>query len=205
MSVNWDAIRSTLMVVLPAIIFVVVVVTIISVTAIQVKRFSKSKGKAPDKSPEIQFLEDALEGPEEPERKPNPNYSYAEFQRDVGDGKVTFDEIYEKCGGVFPRKPEDPPSSEVQGFQGYQGYQASIDCYYGPPGIPGEAPRGASGMQGFQAPDGGSDGPEGRCPERMKELQEWFKERGKTSPVKGIVPPPPNPYPVIHKIYLRRR
>jgi hypothetical protein len=165
------------------------------------------------------FLEEALEAEVE---RPKHFYSWHEFQKDLHDATMSFEAIYEKYGGVFPQKPEDPPPSAVVPTQGFQGPQASV-CYYGPPGIQGELPRGASGMQGLlgahgtpgpggppQHGVGGLNGPDGRCPDpktdaRMKELQEWFKKRGDDVPLKNLVPPPPAPHTVIHKIYTRGR
>lgn len=60
----------------------------------------------PQKTPGIEFLEDALK--EDEVRKPNPSYSYAQFKDDLYNKGLTFDEIYEKCGGVFPQKPREP-------------------------------------------------------------------------------------------------
>jgi hypothetical protein len=151
------------------------------------KAWVVSRRKAVLRNPDIQFLEGALD--DDAPRKGNPNYSYAEFQRDLHDKGLTFEEIYEKCGGVFPKKPE-------QGLYGPQGYQGPMETPEHRPGLHG--PSGAPGFQGFQGADG-------RCPDRMSELQVWFKERGKTSHVGGLVPPPPNPYPIVHKIYIRGR
>lgn len=154
------------------------------------------------------FLEEALEAEVE---RPKHAYSWREFQKDLHDATMSFEAIYEKYGGVFPQKPEDPPASAVVPIQGFQGPQASLG-FYGPPGVAGDLPRGASGMQGFQGDQGvgGSNGPDGRCPEaktdaRMKELQEWFKKRGEDVQLKKLVPPPPAPHTVIHKIYTRGR
>jgi hypothetical protein len=157
------------------------------ITAYMEKQRLKRREEERSKDPEVLFLDSALD--DDPVRKPNPNYSYAEFQRDLHDKGLTFEEIYEKCGGVFPKKPE-------QGLYGPQGYQGPMETPEHRPGLHG--PSGAPGFQGFQGADG-------RCPDRMSELQVWFKERGKTSHVGGLVPPPPNPYPIVNKIYIRGR
>jgi hypothetical protein len=157
------------------------------------------------KNPEVQFLEAALD--DDVPRKPNAQYSYAEFRRDLLDGKVTFDEIYERSGGVFPTKPEDPLPGTIQGYygpQGMQGFQAPVNDwprqqYYGPPGLQGF--QGAQGENG----GGGLKGPDCRCPDRMKELQDWFKARTEDSSPMKVVPPPPAPHTVIHKIFTRGR
>lgn len=158
--------------------------------------FSKRRGKkvveVKPKDPDVQFLESALE--EDSPRKPNPNYSYAEFRRDLFDRGLTFDEIYEKCGGVFPKEPEEGQFGP-QGHQGYAHHGLDGVDVYPPMGM-----QGAQGSQGYQGPDGGRD----QSP-RMKELQDWFKDQAKVTGVGQIVPPPPNPYPIIHKIYIRGR
>lgn len=105
------------------------------------------------------FLEEALEA--DPERpKPNKTYTWDDLQRDLHDPKLTFEEIHEKCGGIFPEKPE--------------------------------APKDGPGMK--------SDDPD-----RIAKLQAWFKERGEERRIQGLVPPPPAPHTVIHKIYTRGR
>lgn len=58
------------------------------------------------KSPDVQFLEDALAD----DPQPNPNYTYDDFQRDLRDKRLTFNEIYEKCGGQIPQKPKESES-----------------------------------------------------------------------------------------------
>jgi hypothetical protein len=135
---------------------------------------------------QIKDLEKALE--EDAPRKPNPNYSYEEFQRDLYDKGLTFNEIYEKCGGVFPQKPPPPPPTPPpvlpMSIHEIQGQNAGED--------------GGDGSQGPQGPDG-------RCPDRMTQLQQWFVQRGNESKIGHTVKPPPNPYPVVHKIYIRGR
>lgn len=52
---------------------------------------------------------------EDHERKPKiPGYDWAQYQADLHDRKVTFDEIWERSGGRFPPKPKDrePESGE---------------------------------------------------------------------------------------------
>ncbi len=176
---NWEAIRHALIVAWPPIATVAVILLIVIVTALQVKRFARTKAPAPEKSPGIQFLEDALA--DEPVRKPNPNYTYQQFKEDLYNQKLTFDEIYEKCGGVLPQKPPPPP----------------------PPILPMSIHE----IQGQNAGDGsqGSEGPDGRCPDRMTQLQQWFKQRTETVAPRKLVPPPPAPHTIIHKIYTRGR
>lgn len=161
------------------------IVTILAMTINSLAQKRRQRQDALPKSPQVQFLEDALQ--DDAPRKPNPNYSYAEFQRDLHDKGLTFEEIYEKCGGVFPQKPPPPPPPvlpmsihEIQGQNGEPGFK---------------------GVKG----DDGPKGADGRCPDRMTQLQQWFEQRGKDSKVGRIVPPPPNPYPIIHKIYIRGR
>lgn len=55
------------------------------------------------KSPDVQFLEAALDD----DPPPNPDYSYDDFQRDLRDKRLTFNEIYEKCGGQIPQRPKE--------------------------------------------------------------------------------------------------
>jgi hypothetical protein len=133
------------------------------------------------KSPEIQFLEDALN--EEEVRKPNPNYTYAQFKDDLYNKGLTFNEIYEKCGGVLPQKP--PPE---------------------PPAPAPILPMSIHEIQGqngeIQGQNGGADG---GSMDRMAQLQQWFQQRGSERKIGNIVKPPPNPYPIIHKIYIRGR
>lgn len=138
------------------------------------------------------FLEEALEA--DPDRpRPARAYTWAEFQKDLHDGSMTFEEIYEKYGGIFPKKPEPPAappegSPDTQALQGADGGLTGVEGAAGPNGGPGVA--GASGV-----------GP----PDRMAQLQEWFQQRGKEGRLQGLVPPPPAPHTVIHKIYTRGR
>jgi hypothetical protein len=201
---NWQVVSGHLLGYgLPIVIGAVVVVSL----AWAVNRFQRKK-VVPVEPRKKTFLEEALDADVE---RPQPlrTYTWAEFQADLHDGTKTFEEIYEKYGGVFPKKPEDPPPSTVQGFQG--------PMMRGPDGIQGfQGLCGADGTPGVQAPTGvgGPEGPEGRCPQtedqakdhsRMKELQEWFKKRGEEATLKNLVPPPPAPHTVIHKIYTRGR
>lgn len=138
------------------------------------------------------FLEEALEAEAE---RPKHSYSWREFQTDLHNATMSFEEIYEKYGGVFPQKPEDPPPPLA-----------------GPVKQAEELPKGSPAafwIQGAEGQNGGegskgAEGPGGRCPDRMKELQDWFKKRGEDVPLKKLVPPPPAPHTVIHKIYTRR-
>jgi hypothetical protein len=129
------------------------------------KAWAASRRKAPEKPPGVKFLEEAME--DDAPRKPVPGYTYADFKRDLYDRGLTFNEIYEKCGGVFPKKPE--------------GKEAET-----------EAPK----------PEG--PGSKSDDPERLAKLQAWFQETGKER-LKGLVRPPPNPYPIVYKIYTRGR
>lgn len=47
------------------------------------------------------------------EKKP---YTYAEYKQDLYDGRLTLDEIMEKCGGAPPKPPpkEPPPPAALQ-------------------------------------------------------------------------------------------
>jgi len=174
------------------------------------RRLQRLKEEERAKDPEILFLEGALD--EDPARKPNPNYTYSQFMADVYNKGLSFDEIYEKCGGVFPKKgDEKPPGAGLHGpmgrgpdgipglfgYQGYQGAQGNqgVQVYRGPANYvnpPFEGP------QGFQGRDG-------RCPDRMTELQAWYREQARELGVKRLVPPPPAPHTVIHKIFTRGR
>ena len=189
MAWNWQVVKDAWTAYGSSAVFVMVFLGVIFSTAKILKVFFAKKEAAKPKDPDVEFLEGALDDPDAP-RKPNPNYSYAEFQRDLHDKGLTFEEIYEKCGGVFPQKP--PPS---------------------PPPVPPILPmsiheiQGQNGEPGFEGIKGadGPQGPDGRCPDRMTQLQQWFEQRGKDSKVGRVVPPPPNPYPIIHKIYIRGR
>jgi len=128
-------------------------------------RRKKKTEQAKEKDPAVKFLESALD--EDAPRKPVPDYTYADFKRDLYDRGLTFNEIYEKCGGVFPKKPE--------------GKEAEIET---------------------AKPEG--PGSKSDDPERLAKLQAWFQETGKER-LKGLVRPPPNPYPVVYKIYTRGR
>lgn len=158
-----------------------------------------------NKAPDVQFLEGALD--DDAPRKPNPNYSYRDFQRDLHDKGLTFEEIYEKCGGVFPKKPE-----VIQGIREVQNYGGPLQGFQGPQGFIdfSALPRPFSGYSGYSGHSGyggmtGPAGEDGRSSDRMKELQMWFEERGKSSPLRKLVAPPPAPHTIIHKIYTRGR
>jgi len=145
-------------------------VTVLAMAINDVMKKRRAKAEPPAKSPDILFLEGALD--EDPERKPNPNYTYEQFKADLYDRGLTFQEIYEKCGGVFPKKPEEKPPGA--------GYTGPVDC-------------GPDGFQGYQGPLGvdsrhrwGMD-----VDARMKELLAWHAERVKENGALKIVKPPP--------------
>lgn len=191
MNWNWKSIHDAFASFGSSAVFVLVLLGVI-VAAAKILKFLFGKKQRPEvKMVHLaadylgKALDKALE--EDVPRKPNPNYSYAEFRKDLFDRGLTFDEIYEKSGGIFPKKPEE-------GQFGPQGHQGPMTL-----GADGGGPcDGANGYQGFQGPDG-------RCPDRMSELQLWFSEQGKKVHTGQVVPPPPNPYPIIHKIYIRGR
>ena len=61
------------------------------------------------------FLEAALDDdPATPSGKP---YTWEELQRDLHDGKLTFNEIWEKAGGIFPERPKEPVPSAAESVQ----------------------------------------------------------------------------------------
>lgn len=192
---NWATTQHAFVAYGPRILFCLVVLVGIYAIARLMKAWVASRRKPVPPNPDVQFLEGALD--EDAPRKPNPNYSYAEFQRDLHDKGLTFDEIYEKCGGVFPKKPDE---NYPQGFQGPQGF---IDfSQYGRSGF--------SGFSGYPSPSGHSGYPgsgySGYPPsDRTMELQIWFKKQGERVPIKGVVPPPPAPHTIIHKIFTRGR
>lgn len=191
---NWQAIQHAFMTFGPRVFVVVLILVGVYALGKLVKAWLLSRESVEVRAAriaaamKIEGLEKALE--EDAPRKPNPNYSYEEFQRDLHDKGLTFEEIYEKCGGVFPQKPPPPPPPvppvlpmsihEIQGQNGEPGFE---------------------GIKGADGPKGA----DGRCPDRMTQLQQWFEQRGKDSKVGRVVPPPPNPYPIIHKIYMRGR
>lgn len=172
MNVNWTILKESWATILHAFttfgprVFVCMLILIgIFALGKLMKAWVASRRKPIPSNPDVQFLEGALD--EDAPRKPNPGYSYADFQRDLHDEKLTFDEIYEKCGGVLPQKPKEPETKPEEKKEG------------GP-------------------------GAKSEDPDRLAQLNAWFKETGKNC-VQGLVPPPPNPYPVIHKIYIRGR
>lgn len=106
-------------------------------------------------------------------------YTWEEFQRDIHDGGLTFREIWEKCGGVMPKKPserkaevassqigsKDVPFTHLpmdniggpSGCSGIAGYDGNIGCW---------PASGSLGAQGYPTPinievnnTGGSLGP----------------------------------------------
>lgn len=182
---HWIQIQNFFVAYGPRILVCIIVLVGIFAMAKLMKARVLSRKKAAPPDPDVQFLEGALE--DDAPRKPVPGYTYEQFKEDLYNKGLSFEEIYEKCGGVFPQKPPPAPPPilpmsihEIQGQNGDPGFE----------GI-----KGADGPQGA----------DGRCPDRMTQLQQWFKERGKTSPIGGLVKPPPNPYPVVHKIYIRGR
>lgn len=166
MNWNWDAILHGFIVYGPRVLFCAIGMLWIHALGKLMKAWIVSRRKAPEKNPGIKFLEEAMA--DDAPRKPVPGYTYADFKRDLYDRGLTFNEIYEKCGGVFPQKPEgkEPEAKEEPKPEG---------------------------------PGSKSDDPE-----RLAKLQAWFQDTGKER-LKGLVRPPPNPYPVIHKIYIRGR
>lgn len=132
------------------------------------------------------FIEEVLEASlkgEGPPRQPGKPYTWEEYRRDLFDNGLSFDEIYERSGGIFPQKPEEP-DPKSPGKTQYLGSS-------GPGGCQGS--NGPSGQDGSQRPNGS----DGRCPERLKELQEWFKQRAEQVGEMKVVPPPPPPKPVL--------
>lgn len=161
MNVNWDAIVNALAV------FGLPIIAGIALIWILAKWLNKRYSAKPiEKTDQEKFLEAALA--EDPIRKPKPNYTYADFKRDLYDRGLTFEEIYEKCGGVFPQQPKEPETKEET--------------------KPPEGP-------GAKSDD----------PERLAQLQEWYKKRTEGIRPMKLVPPPPAPHTVIHKIYTRGR
>jgi hypothetical protein len=167
MNWNWPAIYDAFATFGPRVLFCAIVLVGIYSVGVLMKAYAASRKKAPEKSPEAKFLEGAMD--EDAPRKPTPGYTYADFKRDLYDRGLTFNEIYEKCGGVFPQKPKEPETKAEEAQK--------------PPEGPGSK----------------SDDPD-----RLSKLEAWFLEAGKNR-FKGLVRPPPNPYPVIHKIYIRGR
>lgn len=172
---NWGTIQYAFTAYGPRVLFVATLLVGVYAVAKLMKAYVTSRKKPIQKDPDVQFLEGALD--DDAPRKGNADYTYAEFQRDLHDKGLTFEEIYEKCGGVFPKKPE--PSTLHHSEGGHL----------------------LKGQDGGQSPNG----PDGQCSDRTKELQMWFEERGKSSPLKKLVSPPPAPHTVIHKIYTRGR
>lgn len=161
----WATIQHALMAYGPRVLFCgIILIGIVGVGTLM-KAYAASRKKAPEKPPGVKFLEEAME--DDAPRKPVPGYTYADFKRDLYDRGLTFNEIYEKCGGVFPKKPE--------------GKEAEIET---------------------AKPEG--PGAKSADPDRLAKLQAWFQETSKDR-LKGLVKPPPNPYPVIYKIYTRGR
>lgn len=72
------------------------------------------------------FLEEALEADADRPR-PNKAYTWDDFQKDLHDGSMTFNEIYEKYGGVFPKKPEAPKEGETKAEKKEEGPGARSD------------------------------------------------------------------------------
>lgn len=160
---NWFALQDAVFVYGPQVLFCAVILVWVYGIGRLMNAYVASRKKAPEKSHDLKFLEAAFD--EDEPRKPLPGYTYADFRRDLYDRGLTFNEIYEKCGGVFPKKPEgkEPDAAKPEG------------------------------------PGSKSDDPD-----RLAKLEAWFQETGKGR-VKGLVRPPPNPYPVVYKIYTRGR
>lgn len=99
---NWDAISMMVLTFGPGL----VLLPLLLIRRAQKLRASSKVAEPPKKDPGIMFLEGALD--EDAPRKPNPNYTYAQFKDDLNNKGLTFEEIYEKCGGIFPKKPREP-------------------------------------------------------------------------------------------------
>lgn len=189
---NWGTIQHAFVTYGPRVLFcAVVLVGIYGVAKLMKARLSVRKKSALPL--DVQFLEEALD--EEAPRKGNPYYTYAEFQEDLHNKGLTFEEIYEKCGGVFPKKPDE--HSSLPGFQGHQGF--TDFSQFGRSGFSGHS--GYPGCSGYPIPPGGDR----KYSDRTDELQMWFKKQGERVPIKGLVPPPPAPHTIIHKIFTRGR
>lgn len=148
----------------PLVAALIIACMAIAVAIFQICRgiWKKSREHAP-KDPEVQFLEDAFE--EEKERQPTvPNYGWRDLQTDLHDGKVTFNEIWEKCGGRIPRKPvkEGKASPGPSGQDG----GSSIMGASGAPGSPEEGPPDEDPPQGVNLKK-----LIGACPSKWKEIE----------------------------------
>lgn len=135
-------------------------VMLLAATINDIMRKRRVAKEAPPKDPDVQFLEEALES--EPEhRQTDPNYAWDDLQRDLHDGKITFNAIWEKCGGRLPRKPiKREPSRGPAGQDG---------------GLSYEGPAGSSGVRG-QADEEPHQGVNlkrlvGECPSKWKDLE----------------------------------
>jgi hypothetical protein len=143
---------------------------VVAVTLAKIVVFFQDRKIKQEEPQKKTFLEEALEA--DPDRpKPLKAYTWDDFQKDLHDGSMTFNEIYEKYGGVFPKKPEAPKEGETKAQEKKEA---------GP---------------GAKSDD----------PDRMAQLQSWFKDRGEDRRIQGLVRPPPAPHTVIHKIYTRGR
>lgn len=112
------------------------------------------------------FLEEALEADQDP-RASEPGYGWSDLQRDLYDGKVTFNEIWDKCGGRLPIKPV-----VQEGQKGQDGGSSSV----GAAGVSGAA--GIAGVSNHEGPPA-EEPPQGlnlkkligACPSKWKEIE----------------------------------
>lgn len=128
-------------------------------------RRPKKVEDAPPPAPKT-FIEEILDASlkgDAPSKQPVNSYAWDDLQRDLHDGAMSFDEIWEKCGGRLPRKPEKrEPSSGPIGQDG---------------GSSGEGALGVSGDVKEEPPDGGPHQGidlrklEGKCPSKWKEIE----------------------------------
>jgi hypothetical protein len=105
------------------------------------------------------FLDEALEADEE-RRASVPHYAWNDLQRDLHDGKVTFDEIWERCGGRLPRKPE-----VARGSDGQNGGSGIVGAS-GVSGTPNDGPPDEEPLQGVNLKR-----LIGECPSKWKEIE----------------------------------
>jgi len=76
----------------------------------------RTKPKTFKDADEKRFLEEALD--DDPVRVSQGRYTWEELQRDLHDGKLTFDEIWEKAGGVFPERPKEAERQAEASLEG---------------------------------------------------------------------------------------
>lgn len=79
----------------------------------EVRKLLAKKRKKKDEAKK--FLEAALD--DDPATSSGKAYTWEELQSDLHDGKLTFNEIWEKSGGIFPERPKEPAPSAPEAIQ----------------------------------------------------------------------------------------